>query len=227
MKARLEDKKLAIELRKKGLSYKEIQEQIPVSKSLLSGWFEYLDLSKEEEKFLSSRIKDRQDKGRISSSLSNRNRRISRELLASKEAQVLFDKYRNQPQFLLGVALYWAEGSKRTGEFQFINSDPEMIIFMCSWMRHFMPIDKDAIKHRLFIHKIPGYEDVHLFWSKTLDIEPDSFEKTIYKPTQHSIKKNPNYKGCLRISVGGIYHLRIVKAWQKLLIKYYGTVFSV
>jgi len=38
MKARLEDKKLAIELRKNGLSYKEIQQKVLVSKSLLSGW---------------------------------------------------------------------------------------------------------------------------------------------------------------------------------------------
>jgi hypothetical protein len=221
MKARLEDKKMAIELRKKGLSYKEIQEIVPVSKSLLSGWFEYLELTTEEESFLKSRIKDRRDKGRISSTISNRNRRIQREVVAFEDAKKLFDLYRGNNMFLLGVSLYWAEGSKRTGEFQFINSDPEMILFMYMWIQKFMNTDAGIIKKRLFTHKIPGFDNLELFWSHILSIKPDSFEKTIYKPTEHSIKKNPNYKGCLRLSIPGIYNLRLIKAWQKLLIQYY------
>lgn len=227
MKARLQDKKLAIELRKQGFSYKEIQEQVPVSKSLLSGWFKHLDLTKDEEEYLKSRMEDRKDKGRISSTISNRNRRIEREVVAFEAAKTLFDKHKNHSDFLVGVALYWAEGSKRTGEFQFINSDPEMITFMYAWIQKYLDIDKDDIKIRLFIHKIPGYENIDLFWANILSTQPDLFEKTIYKPTQHSIKKNPNYKGCLRLSISGIYHLRVVKAWQKLLIQYYGRVLNI
>ncbi len=224
MKARLEDKKLAIQLRKSGLSYKEIQQKVHVSKSLLSGWFKYLELTENEEEILKSRIKGRVDKGRISSTLSNRARRIGRETVAFDDAKKLFDAHKAQSEFLAGVALYWAEGSKRTCEFQFINSDADMIVFMCRWVTKYMNISKDKMKFRLFIHKIEGYEQSHQFWAKKLGIEPLKFEKTIYKPTQHAIKKNPNYNGCLRISIGGIYHLRIVKAWQKLLIQYYGIV---
>lgn len=224
MKARLEDKRLAIELRKNGLSYKEIQQKVLVSKSLLSGWLNHLDLTKNEEDKLRFRIKERMNKGRINSIFSNRARRIEREKVAVNDAEKLFNKFKDQSEFLIGVSLYWAEGSKRTCEFQFINSDSDMIVFMCNWIKKFMGVSKEKIKYRLFIHKIPGYENSHQFWSKKLSIEPYLFEKTIYKPTQHSIKKNPNYNGCLRISIGGIYHLRIVKAWQKLLIQYYGTV---
>ena len=135
MKARLEDKKLAIELRKNGLSYKEIQERIPISKSLLSSWFKYLDLTLEEENLLKSRIVERRDKGRIKSTISNRNRRIGREVVAFEEARILFNNYKDQSVFLTGTALYWAEGSKRTGEFQFVNSDPDMIVFMSKWIQ--------------------------------------------------------------------------------------------
>ncbi len=226
MKARLEDKRLAIELRKKGLSYKEIQQQVKVSKSLLSGWFEYLDLTEEELNFLKSRIKERCDKGRIASTISNRNRRIQREMVAFEDAKNSFDKHKTESLFLVGIALYWAEGSKRTGEFQFINSDPEMITFMYSWIQKYMKIDKNSIKKQLFIHRIPGYENIDIFWSNLLGITPNDFEKTIFKPTHHAIKKNPNYKGCLRLSIGGIYNLRLIKAWQKLLIQYYGSAFN-
>ncbi len=226
MKARLEDKQKAIELRKKGLSYKEIQMKINVSKSLLSGWFKYLELSPEEENFLNLRMVERKDKGRISSIISNRNRRIAREVIVFEEAKKLFKNYKSQSLFLVGIALYWAEGSKRTGEFQFVNSDPQMITFMDKWIKKFMNIETNKIKKRLFIHKIPGYENINLFWASILNIPQDSFEKTIFKPTQHSIKKNPNYKGCLRLSIPGIYNLRLMKAWQKLLIQYYDIVMT-
>jgi hypothetical protein len=224
MKARPEDKKKAIELRKKGFSYKEIQQHVKVSKSLLSGWFESLPLTEDEEAFLKTRMKERQDKGRIASMLSNRNRRVTREITAFEDAKNIFDKHKNEWLFLLGIALYWAEGSKRTGCFQFINSDPDMISFMFKWIQKYMGVDKKKIKCRLFIHEIPGYEHSEQFWQKTLAIEPQSFQKTIYKPTPHAIKKNPNYKGCLRLEFGGIYELRMIKAWQKLLIQYYSRV---
>ena len=171
MKARLEDKKLAIELRKNGLSYKEIQERIPISKSLLSSWFKYLDLTLEEENLLKSRIVERRDKGRIKSTISNRNRRIGREVVAFEEARILFNNYKDQSVFLTGTALYWAEGSKRTGEFQFVNSDPDMIVFMSKWIQKFIGFSKDDIKYRLFIHRIPGYENCHQFWAQKLSID--------------------------------------------------------
>lgn len=224
MKARLEDKKKAIELRKKGLSYKEIQQHVKVSRGLLSGWFKFLSLTTEEEGFLSKRMSERQDKGRIASMLSNRNRRINREITAFEDAKNLFDKYKDNWLFLVGIALYWAEGSKRTGSFQFINSDPDMVYCMFKWIPKFMGIERDKIKCRLYIHKIPGYENCQLFWEKTLGIDSRSFQKTTYKPTSHTVKKNSDYKGCLRLGLGGIYELRLMKAWQKLLIQYYNKV---
>ncbi len=224
MKARPEDQQKAISLRKQGYTYKEIQKQIKVSKSLLSGWFKTIALTADEEEFLRTRMKDQQDRGRVASMLSNRNRRIAREIRVYEDAKDIFSKRKNEWLFLLGVSLYWAEGSKRTGCFQFINSDPDMVIFMFKWMQKYMDADKSKIRVRLFIHRIPGYETSHQFWAKTLGIEPETFKKTIYKPTKHAIKKNPDYRGCLRLEIGGIYELRLIKAWQKLLIQYYKEV---
>lgn len=220
MKARPEDQKKALELRKQGLSYKEIQKHIKVSKGLLSSWFKLIILTPEEEEFLRTRTQGLQKKGRIASMLSNRTRRIAREIKVFEDAKNIFAEYKEDPMFLLGVALYWAEGSKRTSSFQFINSDPQMISFMFKWVQKYMRVTKSQIGCRLYIHRIPGYENSHDFWSQTLGVEPQLFQKTIYKPTRHAIKKNPDYKGCLRLEVGGIYELRLMKAWQKLLIQY-------
>lgn len=221
MRARLEDKRKAIELRKKGQSYREIQKIIPVSKGLLSRWLAYLDLSPSEEALLKSRIREIQDRGRIRSLISNRSRRIERERIVIDEAKKIFEKEKSNPLFLTGVLLYWAEGAKSIGDFQFINSDPEMILIMYHWIEKFL-VPKEKIKVRIFIHDIPGYETVHKFWSKKLDLEPYLFQKTIYKPTTHRIKKDPHYKGCVRLTVGGVRYLRLMKAWQRCFIEYYG-----
>ena len=223
MKARLEDKFKAIELRKKGLSYKEIQQQIPVSKGLLSGWLKYIKLSREEEEFLKNKIKEKQDAGRIKTMFTNRARRMAREKIAESDAEVIFKKNMFDPAFLIGVALYWAEGGKRSGGFQFVNSDPEMIFFMYKWIQKIFNISRENIKCRLYIHDIPGYENCESNWANKLEIEPQSLQKTIYKKTRHVIKKNPDYQGCFRLNVDRIYVLRLMKAWQKLLITYYGA----
>lgn len=223
MKARLEDKYKAIELRKSGLSYKEIQQTIPVSKGLLSGWFRYLDLSLEETKFLESRILERQNKGRIRAALSNRNRRVEREKINLKLSEKLFDQFKDEYIFIMGICLYWAEGGKRSGYFQFVNSDPEMIHFMYKWMQKYLSVDKGEIKCRLFTHKISGFEKHIGFWADLLNIHPDLFRKTIFKPTIHSVKKNPNYNGCFRMEITKIKYLRMMKNWQKLMMEYYGN----
>jgi len=224
MKSRLEEKYKAIELRKRGLSYKEIQKIVPASKSLLSGWFKYLSLTENELDFLKSRILERQNIGRINAALSNRNRRIEREVKNLELSRKSFEVYKNDPIFIIGVSLYWAEGSKRTGNFQFINSDGEMILFIYKWIQKYLQIDKTNIKCRLFTHKIQGYEQNIDYWSNILELDKNKFQKTIFKPTAHSVKKNPNYNGCLRIELGKIDHLRTMTNWRKLLYENYGNL---
>lgn len=224
MKARLEDKYKAIALRKNGLSYKEIQQEIPVSKGLLSGWFKHLDLTQEEIKFLESRIIERQNTGRIQAALSNRKRRMERENLNFELAKEAFKEYKNDPIFIMGICLYWAEGAKKTNNFQFINSDKDMILFMYNWVQKYLKIGKENIKCRLFTHKVIGSENHLGFWSGLLNLEKSKFQKITFKPTKHKVKKNPDYKGCLRIELGKIDQLRTMKNWQKLLYENYGNL---
>lgn len=221
MKSKLELKFEAIELRKKGLSYKQIMEKLPVLKSSLSGWFKYLKFSEIELEKMRELAKNGVKTGQINASLSNRARRLERESLASTKASELFEKNKDNHLFIIGIALYWAEGSKRTGEFQFINSDADMIMFINDWIKLFMP--KEKVKYRLFTHKIFEPDNLEEFWAEKLKVEPETFEKTIYKTTLHGIKKNPDYKGCLRISLSGINTLRTMKTWQKLFIMYYSS----
>jgi transcriptional regulator with XRE-family HTH domain len=223
MIARLIDKNQALELRKQGMTYSEIAKIVPVSKGLLSYWFRDSTFTVEEKERIASNMVGSRGAGILKSSAINRQKRLNREIVAFEDAKRIFADNMQDQRFLIGVALYWAEGAKKHSLFQFVNSDPDMVIFMHNWMQKYLKIERQRIKCRLFIHKVPGYENIELFWAGKLGLEPSLFAKTIYKPTRHLVKKKPDYKGCMRLSVANVYVFRLMRAWQKLLIQYYGN----
>lgn len=226
MVARLIEKNQAIELRKQGMTYSEIAKIVPVSKGLLSYWFKDLALTVEEKEKIALNMVGGRGAGILKSSATNRQKRLGREIVAFEDAKRIFAENINDQQFLIGIALYWAEGAKKHNVFQFVNSDSDMVVFMYNWIQKYLKIDKNKIKCRLFIHKVLGYENIELFWAWKLGIESSLFMKTIYKPNKHSFKKNPDYKGCMRLSIANVYVFRLMRAWQKLLIQYYGDTRS-
>lgn len=205
MKSRVQDKIKAISLRMQGYTYQQIMAEVPVSKGLLSGWLQKVRLNGEQENILLENMNKRSKMGVAKAAASNMARRKKREVVAIVEAERLFETYQHDPIFILGVALYWAEGGKRTSEFQFMNSDVAMTKFMIYWVQKYLGIPKGDISIRLHTHAdfvLEKYED---FWSKATGIPLQQFKKTIYKPNEkHGVfKKNPAYKGCARLGVGG------------------------
>lgn len=75
-------------------------------------------------------------------SLMNRARlekRISRDISVVKTAEGSFEKFRKDPIFLSGIALYWAEGTRlnknyRKYQLAFTNSDSKIINFYCNFL---------------------------------------------------------------------------------------------
>jgi len=213
---------MAIEMRRAGHTYPEITEKLNIPKSTISGWTRKIKFSKKELLKLSLRMKQGRDHARYASILSHRKKKMERERITENEALKEFEANKNKSFFLVGIALYWAEGGKRSGIFQVTNSDPELIRFMMKWIRAYVCKDEQKLRIRLFIHKPYAHENLEQFWSKIIGIPASNFQNTIYKPTAHSIKRNPNYKGCIRITLnGGISYLRKALAWQKFLIAYY------
>lgn len=202
MKLRLEDKKKAIELRLQGKTFGEIREIIPnLSKSTLSGWLSKIRLSKEQENQLRENIEKAIHNGRAKAGLTKRldkQERVRKIIIASKKECNSLIK---NTLFLSGIIFYWAEGNKKTEFFQFTNSDYRAIKLMMKWLTEICSIPKDSIKIRLYIHKLYSHENCEDFWAKITDVPKENFQKTVYKPTIHKIKKNPEYKGCVQLRV--------------------------
>mgnify|MGYP001596258906 FL=1 len=208
-------------MRKKGYSYRDILREVHVSKSSISLWLQDLPLTKDEKTYLKSRRDSNISRGRMRAAASLHELRLSRDNVLLQEARKEFVLYREVSLFTTGIALYWAEGSKRTSVFSFANSDSEMINLMLSWIERFFGVGRKAIKVRLYIHKPYAHENCESWWSREISVPLSNFQKTIYKPTGLLVKKRPDYKGCLRIELGTTYRLRKMQFWQQMLIEHY------
>jgi len=222
MKPLVHQKAQAVALRQKGYTYNEIKEIVPVAKSSLSLWLKDLPLTKDEKLALKHRKDSRINHGRIKVAVILRTRRLNREKDQLAVARRVFKKYARDPFFHAGLNLYWAEGGKRTDQWQFMNSDADMQLVMASWLVKFADIHKEDLRFRLYIHKPYQAESCDEWWIKKLQVEPSQFLKTIIKPSGLGIKKRPNYRGCLRIEVRSSKALlNMMRFWQKMLVEFY------
>jgi len=187
-----------------GYTYQQIMEEVPISKGLLSGWLKYVRLNQEQEQVLFGNIRERSTNGREKAAASNMKRRKEREQKAFENAQNIYNDFKHDPMFVAGVSLYWAEGTKRSSQFGFMNSDPEMILFMLFWVQRYLGVTRENIHIRVNTHADFIGENYEQFWAETTGIPLTQFRKTIYKPNRHGVyKKNPTYKGCVNLEIGG------------------------
>jgi hypothetical protein len=148
--------------------------------------------------------------------------RVQRDEALFRIAQTEFTEYCKHPLFFTGIALYWAEGSKRISTLHFTNSDIDMVNVMLIWIEKFCGVSRNTIGLRLYIHMPYAHEHCEEFWSKHTRIPIKNFKKTIYKPSNLGVKKRPNYKGCIRIEVPrSTQYFRKMQFWQKLMVEYF------
>lgn len=222
MKALVQEKTKAITLRKQGHSYKEILKQVPVAKSSLSLWLKDLPLTKSEKLLLRHRLDSNISRGRIKAGSELRKRRLDREAVWFAEARKQFEKAQGDTLFHTGVALYWAEGSKRSNQWQFTNSDAEMIKIVLKWVETYFDLHRSSLRYRLYVHKPYQQEHCEVWWADCLGLEHSQLTKVTYKPTSLGIKKRPNYKGCLRIEIPKSKGMLCkMKFWANMMVEHY------
>lgn len=222
MKALVLEKQRAIELRKKGYSYKDIMREIPVAKSSVSLWLKDTPLTESEKHFLKKRKDSNITMGRIRSATANRQNKINKDNLLLQTAKLEFEKYKLDPLFHTGISLYWAEGAKRNSMFHFMNSDSEMIEMVILWLDKFTEYKREDFGFRLYIHHPFIRDNWEVWWQKQLRADSSQFKKTIIKPSGLGVKKRPNYKGCIRLEVPRSTHLLTkMKFWINMLVEYH------
>ena len=212
----------AIAMRKAGKTYSEILKVIPVAKSTLSLWLRAVGLSTAQEQTLTTKKR----KAGLRGSLARKNHRLAQ--ITEFDAQGISDvgKITDRELWLLGVALYWAEGSKQRTEtsvssaVMFANSDVRMLKLFLRWL-YAVKISEADILFELYVHsnRRAEVDSFKRWWAQHLGVPVARFDRVYFKTAKPlTNRKNIKdlYHGLIRIKVRTSTTLnRQINGWIK------------
>lgn len=210
---KINEKLKAIKLRKRGNSYKEILQQLKVSKSTLSLWLRDVKLSEEQTYRLYVTLRQK-NAYNLAKKKQMKRQELTKQIINSGIEE--FEQMTNQPIFLAGLMLYWAEGDKieTTEAVKFSNSDPLMIKLMIRWFENICKVPREKIRIALHIHELHNKNSVEKYWSKLTQIPLQQFHKTQIKPSSLKHRRNQLYYGTCSIRVDNRNLFRRIKGWK-------------
>ncbi|MEU9996121.1 hypothetical protein [Streptomyces sp. NPDC050848] len=210
----------ARELRAEGMTYDQIQVELGCSKSSISLWVR--DLPKPERQRTREEASAIARKGWETTLRIREEERIRTKQAAADEIGDLSDR----ELFLVGVALYWAEGTKdkpyaRRERVTFVNSDPGMIKTYSAWL-DLLGIEPARRSFYVMIHETADAEAAKQYWADLVGVDPASFGKTTLKrhnPKTRRKNVGDGYHGCLAVSVrkSADLYRRIEGAWYGIV----------
>lgn len=200
---RTEDRRKAVELRLKGLSYSEIKGEIRVSNGVLSYWLKGYPLTERQKMRLKVKKAIQIEKFRETM-------KQKRELRLTNTYHVIqkqIGKVTNRDLLIAGAFLYWGEGQKVTGSVSVSNTDPNILKFCLLWLERCFGVHRRNPRLRIYLHL---YSDMKLdeeidFWQKILVVDRTQFNKPYIKL---STKSSLDYKsfghGTCRIQLSDV-----------------------
>ncbi len=205
MISKIKEKQRAIVLRKEGLSYNEILKLVPVAKSTLSVWLRAVGVAKKHEQ----RFTEKRRQAQIKAQQACKEKRIKITTEIKSAARKEIGKISKRELWLLGVALYWAEGSKerqKSTRVQFSNSDPRMIKLFLQWLKRCCNVSDDKIIFAIYLHEtaFERKEEIKKYWSEITGFSLDKIQSIVWKKNKINTKRKNignDYYGLLRVIV--------------------------
>lgn len=214
---KLEEKLKAQDLRRQGLSYGEILQQIDVSKDTLSRWCRDIELTEVQKRRLLENKSLGQRKGSLIAADNKRRRRLERIQEIYKEAKLEIGRLNERDRFIAGLMLYAGEGEKGDrGTIGFANSDPKLIKFMVKWFEDFCNVSLSRFRGAIWLHEGHDESNAKQFWSETTGISLSQFHKTYIaknKIGSKKIRKNIHEFGVFAIRFGDVEKHRKIMGW--------------
>ncbi len=185
------NKEKATLLRRRGMSYKKIRNELGVSVSTLAGWFKNEPWSQTIKSRLSTEVSWANPRALELLVRANRERWKNKHEEYRAAAIKEFQKYKKDPLFLAGIMLYWGEGEKqpKSSQVRLANSEPEMIKVFYLFLTKMLKISPDKIFAWLLLYPDLIDSVQKNFWSKTTGLTTNQFKKSIYIKGRHPTKR--------------------------------------
>lgn len=221
---KIQEKEKVISLRKQGKTYSEILSVVPVAKSTLSIWLQSVDLSKKQkQRITQKRLINSKQGGEA-----RRKQRIEKQNKIFLEAVSDISSISENELFLIGIILYWAEGTKEKeyhpgSPFQFSNMDPKIISIILIWLLKVCKIERNMLIFNIFLHESHKgrVEEVKAYWSLITSFPLDSFNTIYWKKNKLMTKRRntgEKYYGVLKIKIRESSSLvRKIASWSEII----------
>jgi hypothetical protein len=188
-RGKLAARQQARQLRRTGLPLAEIAARLGVAKSSVSLWVRDVEFSP----------RPRPPRGRRRAPNALQRRKLAEIERLIEEGRARIGRLSEREFLVAGVALYAGEGSKHDGSVLFANSDPRMVAFFCSWLRHFYQVDESRLRVRLYLHQGLDLAAAVAFWSALTRIPESQFAKPYRAVPDPSIRNAKHVHGCVGI----------------------------
>ena len=203
----------AKELRRQGLSLKDISIKLGVAKSSVSIWVRDVKLTKDQI----SQIKDKY---------------INSHLLGNTYARDKFKKIREEYQkegakkaeeknwlHISGCMLYWAEGAKKKNTVVFVNTDLNMMKLFIKFLKTFFHVINSQCTLQIYCYDGNGIliEDIEQYWITNLNLYGCLLKKSYVKhaPVVYGKRGKLDYGTCRLVVHNTVIVQHIYGAIQK------------
>lgn len=177
----------ARELRRDGQSVKGVARNLGVAPSTVSVWCRDIHLTPDQHRRLQEFTRSRSYIGRMKAAETHRARRLERMSTGYDWARRTLGRLSSRDLLLVGVSLYWAEGSRK-GDTRvvFTNSDPAMIRLMLNFFRRCCGCSDDRMTYSILINEAhrARAQDVLSFWTRVTGAPRSAFRKTTFIRTK-------------------------------------------
>jgi len=209
------EKLIARQLRKDGKSIKEICAAVGVSKTSISNWVRDIELTAEQKMILEERNPIKKFNGFPNyEKLSEiyRERRRQNQEIGRRKAQ------EGDINHAIGCMLYWGEGTKSKGSFDFTNSDLNMLRQFVLFVKKYWNVKNEDIALGLncYLDHELSAEQIFNYWIENLDIKGCKINKAVIRDINMSSVTNGKKKSKLKY---GVLKIRIcnVEIQQQVL----------
>ena len=208
---KINKKQQAIDLRKKGLSVKNISKQLNVALGSVSTWVRTVVLTPDQKLALKKHCHSPEvvDKRRLSRLY---NQAVKRRFITDAASDEI-GTMENDVLKIVGAALYWAEGAKsKIGVARLTNSDPALIKLTKRFFKEVCNVPESKFRGHIHIHSVDAVKKAEKYWSTVSQIPLTQFYKTYSIPSKVSKHKRLTLPyGTFEISVNDVgLHLKIL-----------------
>lgn len=214
------DKQIAIDLRRQGKSYREIEKALKISRGTLSAWFKGQDWANEISKKNSQK---QWALGHEKMKRLNMMRRVKFAFnygLAEEEAVKEFEVYKKEPLFWAGLMIYAGEGDKKSRNITRVsNSESYLHKIWLKFGLKYLKAEGKMIRFNVLIYPDLDKNTTEEYWARETGIPRTQFHKTQTIQGKEAVKKLQNGVGISILSSRVVIKKKLLK-WLKLAENY-------